>query len=210
MEFEPQRPDSFIEDESAAAADVRSKTSLRMRYEAEAEVIKRQIGDLEKIRTNLGLSARKICQLLMVDPSAWNRWTKQGESAPPHIYRALQWFFIANEKLPGLTTQYFIGGNAEQTGQLAALKMREEAEKIATQFRSELDSEAHRLETETKEREKLQVRMEYYKVISENGIRDLNHQIMQLEKQLRGERMKSMLLAALAGLLSVGVATLLF
>lgn len=86
----------------------RSKSSLRMVYEAQSQVIQRQIGDLEMVREKLGLNARKICQLLLVDPSAWNRWTRPGSSAPPHIWRALQWYMIVQEKLPGLTPQFFI------------------------------------------------------------------------------------------------------
>lgn len=87
---------------------LKAKTSLRMVYEAQTLVIQKQIGDLESVRVRLGLSARKICQLLMVDPSAWNRWTRPGASAPPHIWRALQWYMIVQEKLPGLTPQFFI------------------------------------------------------------------------------------------------------
>lgn len=87
---------------------LRTKTSLRMVYEAQSEVIRRQIGELEQVREKLGLNARKICQLLLVDPSAWNRWTRPGNTAPPHIWRALQWYMIVQEKLPGLTPQYFV------------------------------------------------------------------------------------------------------
>lgn len=87
---------------------LKSKTSLRLIYEAQTQVIQRQIGDLESVREKLGLNARKICQLLMVDPSAWNRWTRPGHSAPPHIWRALQWYMIVQDKLPGLTPQFFI------------------------------------------------------------------------------------------------------
>lgn len=88
---------------------VRSKTSTRIFYEAQVEVIKKQLGDLEKIRLNLGLSQRKMAQLLMVDPSAWTRWNRENEEAPPHIWRALQWYMALNEKIPGLTPQYFVG-----------------------------------------------------------------------------------------------------
>ena len=87
----------------------RSKTSLRMVYEAQVSVIQKQIGDLEKVRTDLGLSQRKMCQLLMVDPSAWTRWTRGQQNPPPHIWRALQWYLSLQEKIPGLTAQYFIG-----------------------------------------------------------------------------------------------------
>lgn len=39
-----------------------------------------------------------MCQLLLVDPSAWTRWTRNEEKTPPHIYRALEWFLALNEK----------------------------------------------------------------------------------------------------------------
>jgi hypothetical protein len=68
----------------------RSRSSLKMRYEAEVEILKRQIGDLEAVRNRLGLSRRKLCQLLMVDPSAWTRWTKDESKVPPHVWKTLQ------------------------------------------------------------------------------------------------------------------------
>jgi len=86
----------------------RSKTTERITYETEANVIKSQIGDLEDIRFRLGLSARKMAQLLMVDPSAWSRWCKKITPPPPHIYRALQWYLILQEKNPGFTPQVFL------------------------------------------------------------------------------------------------------
>lgn len=90
-------------------------SSLRMSYEAEVRVIRRQIGSLEEVRLKLGLSARKMCQLLMVDPSSWSRWVRAPSSelqAPPHIWRALQWYMIVQEKIPGLTAEYFVGRSA--------------------------------------------------------------------------------------------------
>jgi transcriptional regulator with XRE-family HTH domain len=79
-----------------------------MSYEAEVDIIRGQIGDLEDIRFRLGLSARKMAQLLMVDPSAWTRWTKKITPPPPHIYRALQWYLTLQEKNPGFTPQVFL------------------------------------------------------------------------------------------------------
>ena len=99
--------------------DPRSKTSLRMHYEAQVSVIRDQIGNLEEIRASLGLSQRKMSQLLLVDPSTWTRWTKQGDEAPPHIWRALQWYSALKEKIPGLTPQYFIGSNPQALHQKA-------------------------------------------------------------------------------------------
>lgn len=100
----------------------RSKTSLRMNYEAQVSVIQNQIGNLEDIRTSLGLSQRKMAQLLMVDPSAWTRWTKENNTPPPHIFRALQWYMALKEKIPGLTPQYFLGQDPKVLHQ-KALKM---------------------------------------------------------------------------------------
>lgn len=86
----------------------RVKTSIRLNYEAQVEVIKKQVGSLEDIRDRLQLSQRKMAQLLLVDPSAWSRWIADGDSAPPHIYRALQWYLALIEKIPGLSPAYFL------------------------------------------------------------------------------------------------------
>jgi transcriptional regulator with XRE-family HTH domain len=106
--------------------DVRSKTSLRMHYEAQVSVLRRQMGDLESIRLGLGLSQRKMSQLLMVDPSSWTRWTKQGDEAPPHVWRALQWYSILNEKIPGLTPQYFMNQSPQVLHQKALQELESE------------------------------------------------------------------------------------
>lgn len=84
----------------------RVQSSQKMKYSAEVTLIKRTHGDLEGIRSKIGLSQRKMCQLLMVDPSAWTRWTKSENEAPPHIYRALQWFLLLQEKDPNAGTPY--------------------------------------------------------------------------------------------------------
>lgn len=91
-----------------SGSEVRAKTSIRMNYEAQVSVIKAQIGNLESIRLNLGLSQRKIAQLLLIDPSSWSRWTQKGDGVPPHIYRALQWYMILQDKVPGLNASYFL------------------------------------------------------------------------------------------------------
>lgn len=90
----------------------RMKSSLRLQYEAQVRVIRSQIGDLEKIRTELGLSQRKMAQLLLVDPSAWTRWTRPGEEAPPHVWRALQWYLSLQEKTPALSPSTFLFAGA--------------------------------------------------------------------------------------------------
>jgi transcriptional regulator with XRE-family HTH domain len=95
--------------EQNSRAKTSSQSSIRTHVDGQLSLIKNQIGSLESVRERLGLSQRKMAQLLLVDPSAWTRWVKQGEDAPPHIYRALQWYLALSEKIPGLTPQYFIG-----------------------------------------------------------------------------------------------------
>lgn len=85
------------------------KSKDRLHFEAQVEVIKKQIGNLETVRRKLNLSQRKMSQLLLVDPSAWSRWVaEEQESAPPHIYRALQWYMSLQEQIPGLNAAYFL------------------------------------------------------------------------------------------------------
>jgi transcriptional regulator with XRE-family HTH domain len=85
--------------------DKKQKSHLRMKYEAERVILQKKLGGLEGARKSLGLSRRKICQLLLVDPSAWTRWTKDDGKAPPHIYRALQWYIELVEKKPEWSPQ---------------------------------------------------------------------------------------------------------
>lgn len=87
-----QGSDSGPSNTAEKAREKRAKTSLRLRYETEMAVLKRDLGSLEDIRIRLGLSRRKICQILMVDPSAWTRWTSGITEPPPHIYQALRWY----------------------------------------------------------------------------------------------------------------------
>lgn len=103
-----QSPFYLPRQESLSSPRERSKTPDRITYEAEVELIKSQWGDLEDIRFRLGLSARKMTQLLMVDPSAWSRWTKKITPPPPHVFRALQWYLILQEKNPGFNPQIFL------------------------------------------------------------------------------------------------------
>lgn len=131
---------------------VRAKTSMRMHYEAQVSVIKNQCGNLEEIRQKLGLTQRKIAQLLMVDPSAWTRWTKKGgeEMAPPHIYRALQWYMTLLEKIPGLTPQYFIGKDPEVISQKLEGRLRqlEDRNLELIKIRQDLEEKVQKLETQ--------------------------------------------------------------
>ncbi len=107
METQFEKMDEMIGPESGISS-VRSRSPNRMLYEAQVTAIQQQLGALEEVRQKLGLSQRKICQLLMVDPSAWNRWTAAGGSAPPHVWRALQWYFALKKELPGINENYFL------------------------------------------------------------------------------------------------------
>ena len=123
----------------------RVKTHQRMHYEAQVNVIRHQIGgDLEAVRLKLGLSQRKICQLLLVDPSAWSRWTNALDGreiqAPPHIYRALQWYMTLQEKIPGLTPQYFIGKDPEVLHQQALSRVEKLESKLESSIQLKADA----------------------------------------------------------------------
>lgn len=146
-------PDKGLAEEGFLEGDfsARSKTSLRMHYEAQVSVIRGQIGDLDEIRGNLGLSQRKIAQLLLVDPSSWTRWTKQGDDAPPHIWRALQWYLALREKIPGLTPQYFISTNPQVLHQKALKELDVERQ----QRMADMENLAQRLQLLSQEREGL-------------------------------------------------------
>lgn len=141
---------------------VRSKTSTRIFYEAQVSVIKKQLGNLEKIRRDLGLSQRKICQLLMVDPSAWTRWNRDKEEAPPHIWRSLQWYMTLQEKIPGLTPQYFIGKDPQILHEKALLKISEEKT-----HRESLEIEIQHLKSSFHEQQgKLLKDLRFYRILS--------------------------------------------
>jgi hypothetical protein len=116
-----------------------SKSSLRMKYEAEVNVIKKTHGGLEDIRRQLGLPKRKMAQLLMVDPSAWTRWTSSHNGAPPHIYRALQWYLIIQDKHPELKSSLWLNSVA------SPVLSQKEVENIKKSIRMDLQKEIHAL-----------------------------------------------------------------
>ncbi len=65
-----------------------------------AGLIKSQIGDIEEVRKGLGLSKRKMCQMLLIDPSTWTRWTTGKTVPPPYVYRMLQWGLAVMDRYP--------------------------------------------------------------------------------------------------------------
>lgn len=131
----------------------RVKSSQRLRYEAEAGLIRRKLGSLETIRENLGLSQRKIAQLLLVDPSAWTRWTRGGEAAPPHIYRALQWYLALQDKYPALDVGFWLStvARVDESSQTRVQEQKrdQKIESLGADF-SALTAEIARLKSELK------------------------------------------------------------
>lgn len=130
--------------EAPQASKVR--TGLSMKYEAQVSVIRGQIGEISEIKQKLDINSRGLAQLLLVDPSAVTRWTRDGASAPPMVYRALQWYLALQEKVPGLTPQYFVG----RDGRVDVAKTRLESEALEHRFRSEVEQLRRTLEKERK------------------------------------------------------------
>ncbi len=125
----------------------RFKSSLRMKYEAEVSSIKKTHGDLEKIRRQIGLSKRKVAQLLLVDPSAWTRWTKKDGEAPPHIYRALEWFLLLQDKHPEYKSALWL--NSVATPSLSEHEIENIKNEVVQQARAQLDQMPTYIETES-------------------------------------------------------------
>ena len=138
--------------DSPTGEGLRAKTSLRMHYDAQTVVIERQLEGLEGVRSKLGLSQRKMAQLLMVDPSAWTRWSRPGHRAPGVVWRALQWYMILNEKIPGLTPNYFLNSapSAVRAETLKDLKKESEARELLEVKLSKLYDRLSGLETQLK------------------------------------------------------------
>lgn len=128
--------DSQADKSKPIAADRRSKSSLRIKYEAEVQAVKKTYGDLEDIRRQLRLSKRKMAQLLLVDPSAWTRWTSEGGEAPPHIYRTLQWYLLLQEKHPEFKSSVWL--NSVATPQMSAHEVDNLKKSVLAQTESEI------------------------------------------------------------------------
>lgn len=84
------------------------KSAMKLQYEAEAGAIKKRLGSISVIRKNLGLNQRKAAQLLLVDPSALNRWEKTGNDAPFYIYKALEWYSLLVDKHPNMGNSFWL------------------------------------------------------------------------------------------------------
>lgn len=96
-----RRPQMQQNDSSAHLNSNEEALGLRQQYLLEKDRIISEIGSLKDIPARLGLSQRRLCRLLLVDPSAWTRWNKTG--APPHIYQALRWLMELQKQNPTIT-----------------------------------------------------------------------------------------------------------
>lgn len=90
-ESNQKNPDIEVNSRGLSSRDFNMKT---------AALIKSQIGDIEEVRKSLGLSQRKMCQLLLIDPSTWSRWVTGKTEPPPYVYRMLQWGLAVMERYP--------------------------------------------------------------------------------------------------------------
>ncbi len=93
------QPANDVENEEITAAAPSGLSNREFNLKT-AELIKSQIGDIEEVRRSLGLSKRKMCQLLLIDPSTWTRWSTGKTDPPPYIYRMLQWGLAVMDKYP--------------------------------------------------------------------------------------------------------------
>jgi len=118
------------ENEETQEDKLKSKTALRMLYEAKSNLIRKQLGGLKGVQNKLQLSQRKLAQLLMVDPSTWTRWVKNEDSIPPHIWRSLEWYLALQDQVPGLSAQYFIGKSTDDIEQRFELLQKELKENL--------------------------------------------------------------------------------
>lgn len=166
--FQSSRNEKF----KAEADPSRVKSSLRMKYEAEVMAIKKSHGDLEGIRRKLGLSKRKVAQLLLVDPSAWTRWTKKDGEAPPHIFRALQWYLLLQDKHPEYRSSLWL--NAVATPSISAHEIENIKRQVVDQVRAQIDQYPTIIETETVDLRPL-----------ERRLKSSQKQVKDLEKHLR-------------------------
>ena len=123
----PQPPPS----DTSEPLGLKSKTSLRMLYEAKSNLIRKQLGGLKGVQSELQLSQRKLAQLLMVDPSTWTRWVKNEDSIPPHIWRSLEWYLALQDKVPGLTAQHFIGKSSDDIEERFLILQKELREQVS-------------------------------------------------------------------------------
>jgi hypothetical protein len=103
--------------------DEKPPIKLREKYQREVDQIRHEYGGLEQIRMRLGLSQRRLCLALLVDPSAWTRWLKS--DAPPHVYQALRWLLELRQINPSAGAPTDLSKRLDQLHSLTFEKMKE-------------------------------------------------------------------------------------
>lgn len=109
------------------------RSSLRLRFEAEVEVLLMRYGSLEAMRKRLQLSRREICKILLVDPSAWTRWTSHDRTAPPHVYKTMALLMEKVEKNP----EAFNAQNTQNADLNTLKKIEADLKKVEVEMRQE-------------------------------------------------------------------------
>lgn len=135
LESESKTPDF----ERSPEGSLRVSSSQRMKYEAEVALFKKQWGSLEEVRKKIGLSQRKMAQLLMVDPSAWTRWTRPDGEAPPHIYRSLSFFLQLQESSSGSSPYPWLMGVSQPS--LPESEVERVKRRLAGELSQQMDGE---------------------------------------------------------------------
>lgn len=135
------------------------------KFGREISQIHQKYGDLENMRQTLKCSRREICEYLMVDASAWSRWTSGDRiTAPPHVYRTMA--LIMEQKLSNLST-----GPLESRKQKKALQedgLRDEYlrnEYLAQEYLPQIDALKEKLEITIKQNEKYEILTMGWKII---------------------------------------------
>jgi hypothetical protein len=113
----------------------RNRSRTRIFNEASAELIRKRIGGLQGFINSLQLTPRRTCELLLIDPSTWSRWKANENLVPPHSWRAMEWYLALQDKIPGLSTQYFLTKESGVTQVSIEKMVREELKK---QYQKEL------------------------------------------------------------------------
>ena len=104
----------FSQMKNTSSPEQKKKSDRKRVFAQRAESIRERIGGPESIRRQLGLSKKAFADLLMVDPSAMNRWCKGEAEAPAYIYQALDWYLMLSKKHPFLSDPYFLRKDSAQ------------------------------------------------------------------------------------------------
>ena len=100
MNFDQQLNTVDLKDNKNDLTELTKSLTYREKNELTAELIRKQIGSIEQIRLSMGLNKKRMCELLLIDPSTWTRWCSGKTPVPPTVYRTLQWGLAVMDKHP--------------------------------------------------------------------------------------------------------------